>query len=295
MVENPRRLLERYGLHPRRSLGQNFLIAPHVPEKIAASADIAPSDTVVEIGAGVGTLTAALAALAGRVIAVETDSNLLDVLRDEFGSASNVELVHGDILAVDPAALLDVPVPQAAPPLWGSRLDHYLVVANLPYYITAAVLRHILEASVRPKRLIVTVQREVAERMVAVPGDMSLLSVSVQFYGQPRILFRLKRGSFYPAPAVDSAVVRLDVYDTSPVESCDVAMFFRVVSAGFAQKRKQLHNSLAATLALPTAVVNSALEVAGVDPSLRAQSLSINAWGRVVCALTPYINSTCGF
>ncbi len=289
MSENPRRLLERYGLHPRRSLGQNFLVAPHAPEKIAAGAEIGPGDTVLEIGAGVGTLTAALAIHAQRVIAVETDGQLFDVLRDLFGASSNIELVHGDILTLDPAILLHVAGLTAPQPLWGLRLEHYLVVANLPYYITAAVVRHILEASVRPARLIVTVQREVAERMVAAPGEMSLLSVSVQFYGKPRILFSLKRGSFHPAPAVDSAVVRVDLYEAPPVADCDVALFFRVVSAGFAQRRKQLHNSLAAVLALPSTAVSAALSAAGIDPALRAETLSIQAWGQVVHAMAPLL------
>jgi len=291
MAENPRRLLERYGLHPRRSLGQNFLVAPHAPEKIALGAEIGPEDTVLEVGAGVGTLTEALAARAGHVIAVETDGQLLDVLRDLFGASSNVELVHGDILKLDPATLLKTATPAASLPLWGARLEHYLVVANLPYYITAAVLRHLLEASVRPARLIVTVQREVAERMVAAPGNMSLLGVSIQFYGKPQILFSLKRGSFHPAPAVDSAVVRVDLYATPPVGDCDVAQFFRVVSAGFAQRRKQLHNSLAATLDLPSAAVSAALSAAAIDPTIRAEELSIQAWGQVSRALLPLLPS----
>ena len=291
MAENPRELLERYGLRPRRSLGQNFLVAPQIPERIAAGAEVGPEDTVLEVGAGVGTLTVALAARAGRVIAVETDGQLLDVLRDVFGAAPTVELVHGDMLTLDPAALLGVAPPGAAPALWGPRLEHYLVVANLPYYITAAVIRHLLEATVRPARLVVTVQREVAERMVAAPGELSLLGVSVQFYGKPRILFSLKRGAFFPAPAVDSAVVRLDLYETPPVTDCAVPLFFQVVRAGFAQKRKQLHNSLAATLALSPAAVSAALAAVEVDPTLRAETLSLEMWGRVARALAPLLNS----
>lgn len=296
MVENPRRLLERYGLRPRRSLGQNFLVTPQVPERIAAGADVGPEDTVLEIGAGVGTLTTALAARAGRVIAVETDGQLVDVLRDVLGALPNLEIVHGDILTLDPAALLDAPLPAAALalPLWGPRLEHYLVVANLPYYITAAVMRHLLEASLRPARLVVTVQREVAERMTAQPGDLSLLGVSVQFYGKPRILFHLKRGAFYPPPAVESSVVRVDLYDALPVSIPDVASFFRVVSAGFAQRRKQLHNSLAAILQLPSGDVCAALIAAGIDPALRAEALSIEAWGQVVRAIAPLLEVAAG-
>lgn len=292
MVENPRRLLARYGLHPRRSLGQNFLIAPQVPERIVAGAEVGPADTVLEIGAGVGTLTAALAAHAGRVVAVETDGQLVDVLRDVLGTLPNLEIVHGDILTLDLATLVGAPAESCCSmPLWGQRLEHYLVVANLPYYITAAVLRHVFESPIRPARLVVTVQREVAERMTAQPGDLSLLGVSVQFYGQPRILFHLKAGAFYPPPAVDSAVVRVDLYATPPVAVSDVALFFRVVSAGFAQRRKQLRNTLAAALQLAPADVAAALTAAGVDPMLRAEALSIEAWGRVTQALTPLLQT----
>lgn len=293
MVENPRRLLERYGLHPRRSLGQNFLVAPQAPERIAAGAEVGPEDTVLEIGAGVGTLTAALTARAGRVVAVETDGQLVDVLRDVLGATPNLEIIHGDILTLDPTPLVAAS-PQTAPllPLWGRRLEHYLVVANLPYYITAAVMRHLLEAAVRPARLVVTVQREVAERMTAQPGDLSLLGVSVQFYGKPRILFHLKPGAFHPPPAVDSAVVRVDLYDAPPVPVSDVALFFRVVSAGFAQRRKQLRNTLAATLQLAPMEVAAALTAANIDPVLRAEMLSVVQWGLVTNALAPLLEAS---
>ncbi|HOT91622.1 MAG TPA: 16S rRNA (adenine(1518)-N(6)/adenine(1519)-N(6))-dimethyltransferase RsmA [Anaerolineae bacterium] len=285
MTNDPRALLRHYGLAPRKSLGQNFLVDPAAPARIAALAELTPADTVIEVGAGLGTLTAALAARAGRVIAVETDPHLVAILHQELAAFDNVTIVHGDILDLDPAALLNVP-PAPLMPLWGTRLPHYHVVANLPYYITAAVLRHLLEATVRPAGMVVTVQREVAERMIAVPDEMSVLAVSVQFYGKPRIGLRLKRGAFFPPPDVESAVVRLDLYATPPIPVTDVAHFFRVVRAGFAQRRKQLRNTLAATLALPVTDVVAALERVGVDATRRAETLTLEEWGQVAGALS---------
>ncbi|HOU11681.1 MAG TPA: 16S rRNA (adenine(1518)-N(6)/adenine(1519)-N(6))-dimethyltransferase RsmA [Anaerolineae bacterium] len=286
MTDDPRALLRHYGLTPRKSLGQNFLVEPTAPARIAALAELTPSDTVIEVGAGLGTLTAALAARAGRVIAVETDPHLVSILPQALAAFDNVAIVHGDILDLDPAVLLDVP-PAPVMPLWGTRLPHYHVVANLPYYITAAVMRHLLEATVRPARMVVTVQREVAARMVAVPDEMSVLAVSVQFYGQPRVGMRLKRGAFFPPPDVESAVVRVDLHDTPPVPVTDVAEFFRVVRAGFAQRRKQLRNTLAASLHLPAEDVVAALANVGVDATRRAETLTLAEWGRVTEALYP--------
>lgn len=286
MSDDPRTLLKRYGLAPRKALGQNFLSDPALLARIAAGADSGAEDTVLEIGAGLGALTQELARRAGQVIAVETDPHLVDVLRDTLSGWPNVRLVHGDILTLEIPDLLGIE-PPAAPPLWGTRLPHYHVVANLPYYITAAVLRHLLEAPLRPARLVVTVQREVAERLVAAPGEMSLLSVSAQFYGVPRVLFRIKPGAFFPPPQVESAVVRLDTYPDPPVPVGDVAWFFTVVRAGFAQKRKQLRNTLASALAMPVAQVEAALHNAGLDPTRRAETLTLAEWGRLAQALAP--------
>lgn len=287
MTVDPRALLRHYGLAPRRALGQNFLVDPAAPARIAAQATLTRDDTVLEVGAGLGTLTAALAAQARRVIAVETDPHLVAILHQELVAFENVTIVHGDILDLDPATLLNA---YSAPsmPLWGTRLPHYHVVANLPYYITAAVIRHLLEAAVRPARVVVTVQREVAERIVAIPDAMSVLAVSVQFYGQPRIGMRLKRGAFFPAPDVESSVVCIDLHETPPVPVTDIAEFFRVVRAGFAQRRKQLRNTLAASLRLSPEDVVAALASVGVDATRRAETLTLEEWGRVTGALYPH-------
>jgi 16S rRNA (adenine1518-N6/adenine1519-N6)-dimethyltransferase len=268
-----RDLLDKYNLRPRKGLGQHFLADPNILRKIVAAAELSPETVVLEIGPGLGTLTRQLVGSAGRVVAVELDEAMIGVLREELGHLSNLELVRGDILQLDPAQLIR-----------GSRsLDlasplEYVVVANLPYYITSAAMRHLLEADPPPTLLVLTVQREVALRIVARPGDMSLLAVSVQFYGQPRIVARIPAGAFVPPPQVDSAVVRIDTFPTPPIDVADIQAFFRVVRAGFGQKRKQLKNALAAGLGLPAAEVSAALTRAGVDPRRRAQTLSLDEW-----------------
>lgn len=271
---DPRTLLRQWGIRPSKGLGQNFLVDQAALEKIVAAAELAPGDVVLEIGAGLGALTERLARNAGRVVAVELDERMKGVLRETLSGLDNVALVQGDILALDPTELV-------------RPATRYKVVANLPYYITSAVLRHLLEASLRPQRMVVTVQREVAERIVAGPGEMSLTAVSVQFYGQPKLLFRIKPGSFFPSPGVESAVVRVDMYDTPPVDIEDADAFFRIVKAGFAQRRKQLRNTLASGLHLPPEEVAARLRETGVDPKRRAQTLSLEEWARVAQALAP--------
>ncbi len=268
-----RRLLEQWDLRPSKGLGQNFLINPAVLEKIVAAAELTPDDVVLEIGAGLGAMTELLARDAGHVVAVELDQRLIPVLQDVLSGLDNVTLVQGDILALDPVALV------------GGLDLQYQVVANLPYYITSAVLRHLLEASLKPQRIVITVQREVAERIVAKPGKMSLLAVSVQFYGRPQLLFRIKPGSFYPSPEVESAVVRVDVHEKpiAPVEETDA--FFRVVRAGFSPRRKQLRNTLSAGLRRAPTEVATKLEKVGVDPRRRAETLGLQEWVRVARVL----------
>jgi len=271
---NARRLLKEFDIQPKKSLGQNFLTDQRALERIVEAAELTPEDIVLEIGPGLGALTRLLAERAGRVIAVELDQRLVEVLRQTATTKAdlpNVEIIHGDILEMTPADLVRQ-----------HRADlQYKVVANLPYYITSAILRHLLTAEVRPKLIVVTVQLEVARRIIADPGDMSLLAVSVQFYGRPRIVARIKAGSFYPSPQVDSAVIRIDLDDQLVIEENDADSFFDVVRAGFAQRRKQLRNALSAELNLPTSEVIQALSRAGVNPKRRGQTLSIKEWVRV--------------
>jgi 16S rRNA (adenine1518-N6/adenine1519-N6)-dimethyltransferase len=275
-----RTLLARWDLRPSKGLGQNFLVDRTALDKIVAAAELTHDDIVLEVGAGLGTLTKRLARGAGHVVAVELDQRLMPVLQSVLADLHNVTLIQGDILALDPATLIGAASGQRA-----ASSIQYKVVANLPYYITSAVLRHLLEASLKPQRLVLTVQREVAERLVAKPGHMSLLAVSVQFYGRPQLLFRVRPGSFYPAPGVESAVVRVDLHATPPVPIEDTGAFFRVVRAGFAQRRKQLRNALAAGLRRSPEEVAAKLREAGVDPRRRAQTLSLEEWASVAYVL----------
>lgn len=269
-MTNPKTLLERYGLEPKKGLGQNFLHDPNTLEKIVAAAELQPGDTALEIGPGTGTLTEVLARNAARVIAVEIDDQLAPILRERLAPYDNVEVVFRDILQTDVPALV------------GER--EFVVVANVPYYITSAIIRHLLEAPRRPKRIVLTVQLEVAERLLAKPGDMSLLAVSAQYYGKPSLVMRIKAGAFWPRPDVDSAAVRLDVYDKPAVDVPDDATFFRVVRAGFSQKRKQLKNSLSADLHLSGDATSAWLESAGIDPRRRAETLTLEEWAALARA-----------
>jgi 16S rRNA (adenine1518-N6/adenine1519-N6)-dimethyltransferase len=261
---NPKQLLEQFQLLPKKSLGQNFLHDPNALEKIIATAELMPEDTVLEIGPGTGELTERLALSARHVIAVEIDSRLEPILSARLSPYDNVTVLYQDILETNVLALV--------------KDEPFVVVANVPYYITSAILRHLLEAPRRPRRLVLTMQLEVAERLIAKPGDLSLLGVSAQFYARSQIATRLKPGVFWPRPDVDSAVVRMDTYAVPPVDVPDERSFFRVVRAGFGQKRKQLKNSIGDGLHLSAGAASGLLESAGIDPRRRAETLSLEEW-----------------
>jgi 16S rRNA (adenine1518-N6/adenine1519-N6)-dimethyltransferase len=275
-----RALLDTHGLRPKKSLGQNFLVNENLLKAIVRAADVQPTDCVIEVGPGVGTLTHQLALAAECVIAVELDQDMVAILRETLAEHHNVTIVHDDILKVDIAKILNPksqpPTSSLQPPASNLQLPPYKVVANLPYYITSAVIRKFLDGTHKPTALVLMTQHEVAQRIMAQPGDMSLLAVSVQFYARPALVMKLSAGAFYPAPQVDSAVIRLDVRATQP--DVDVEKFFRVVQAGFSQKRKQLRNSLAAGLNIATTESEALLQRAGIDMQRRAQTLTIEEW-----------------
>jgi 16S rRNA (adenine1518-N6/adenine1519-N6)-dimethyltransferase len=258
-------------IRPRKSLGQHFLTDRRVLQRILAAAALSPADTVIEVGAGKGVLTRALAAAAGRVIAVEIDEGLCAHLRHRLAAYPNVEPVCGDILSLPPNELLARG--QASPP--------YVVVANLPYYIASAVLRHFLESAQPPARMTVMVQAEVGQSIAASPGRMSLLSVGVQFYSQAKVLFYVPPRAFQPPPKVRSAVIRLDVRPEPAVAVDDRRAFFQLVQAGFAAPRKQLRNALALGLGIDLPSARSLLDRADIDASRRAQTLSLDEWGQL--------------
>jgi 16S rRNA (adenine1518-N6/adenine1519-N6)-dimethyltransferase len=261
-----RHTLERLGVEPKKSLGQNFMVQPAVLERMADAADLSPADTVLEVGAGLGALTEALAGRARRVVALEIDGRFIPALEERFANRPHVEIVQADALEADLAALL------------GEDAADYKVVANLPYYVTTAILRRLLESDAPPRLLVLTMQREVAERITARPGAMSLLAVSVQVYGAARVVSRLKPGVFYPRPGVESAIVRIDPHPEPPLAPDERERFFRIVRAGFGQPRKQLKNSLAAGLHVDGERVVNWLQTTGIDPRRRAETLSVGEW-----------------
>ena len=282
--------LATLGIHPKKGLGQNFLIDPTHRARIVAAADLTLDDIVLEVGPGPGVLTELIAQQAGRVVAVELDDRLIPLLRERFADQLHVVIVHGDILEVDVGALMlearswKLAVDDQGQPS-ASSIQHpasgYKVIANLPYYITSTAIRHLLESVPPPELLVLTVQREVAERMVASPPEMSLLALGVQFYATAHIVERIPAGAFYPRPKVDSAVVRL-AYRSEPVVSgVTVEAFFRVAHAGFSQPRKQLRNSLASGLAAPPTAAEVWLVSAGIAPQRRAETLTLQEWGRL--------------
>jgi len=228
---------------------------------------------VLEVGPGLGALTDELARRALRVVAVEIDRDLVAGLRERFAPTSRVAIIEGDVLASTPGELLRD----------GGAAAPYVVVANLPYNIAAPVLRRFLEGDVRPRRLVVMVQFEVAEAIVARPGAMSLIGVATQVYGDARIVMRVAPGAFSPPPSVQSAVVRIDVLP-SPRVDVPLDAFFRIVRAGFGNPRKQLRNSLSFGLHVKQAVVDEVMRCAGVDVTMRPQVLSIDDWASITRA-----------
>jgi 16S rRNA (adenine1518-N6/adenine1519-N6)-dimethyltransferase len=267
---NASALLKLHGLRADKKLGQNFLQDIFALEAIAATAGIQPSDTVLEIGPGLGSLTRYLAVAARRVVAVELDADLILPLEAVTKPYDNIQIIHGDILKIAPKEL----VSEAG----------YLVVANIPYYITSAIIRHLLENEPKPRRIVLTVQKEVAERICAVPGDMSLLALSVQVYGEPRIANHIPAGAFFPPPKVDSAVLGIDIYPSPKIQPALLDTFFKLIKAGFSQKRKTLRNSLSSGLHISPLEAQVLLKKANIDPMRRAETLSIEEW-QALCSL----------
>jgi len=261
-----REALSALGVRSSRRLGQNFLVEPAVLLRILETAQVQPEEAVLEVGPGLGVLTGELLRRAGRVVAVEIDRRLCAWLRRRFAHAPHFTLVENDILKVAPGELMG-----QAP---------YLVVANLPYAITSAALRHLLEAHPRPTRLVVMVQWEVGRRIAATPPEMSLLALSVQYYARPEVVARVPAGAFFPIPQVDSAVVRLEV-SPQPRLSLPPEAFFRLVRAAFAHPRQQIGKTLASGLGRPREEVAAALEEVGIDPRRRPETLALEEWEAV--------------
>lgn len=262
---NPLPLLKAFRLRPQKDLGQNFLVDENILSRMVECAELAPTAQVLEIGAGLGSLTYFLAQAAWQVTAVEIDPDLLAIARHTTGHCENVNLIQGDILQIDMSSL--------------HLTDGFIVVANIPYYITSAIIRKMLNNPEKPARMVLTIQEEVAHRICAKAGEMSLLALSVQVFGDARIVLKIPAEAFYPSPKVDSVTLRVDLFQQPLIAEEKLDTFFRLTKAGFSQKRKMLRNTLSAGLHLPREQVDTLLTQAAIDPQRRAQTLSMQEWG----------------
>jgi len=282
-----RSLLRRHSVRPRKGMGQHFLVSRDILEAIAAAASLQPDDLVVEVGPGMGALTQVIAGQAGQILAVELDQELVPKLQEILAPHQNVRIVQGDILQLDlerELAAMPGPAAPAGSPssvVSATPAPRYKVVANLPYYITTPILRYFFAQRFRPSIIVVTVQEEVGRRMTADPPEMNFLAVLVQFHGQPRIVQRIAPGAFYPPPKVGSAVVHIAMRETLPLDERQAQRFLRLVSGGFSQPRKQVHNPLAQTCGLSRAEIVGILRENGIDEKRRAETLSLEEWLRL--------------
>lgn len=268
-------LLTYYNVSASKQLGQHFLIDREALTDMVAAAEVGKSDYVVEIGPGFGVLTFPLAEVAGRVLAIETDKRILEILQALGSGLANLEVLPTSILKLSSGYLYEKFAAWAK--VKGGK-GHYKIVANLPYYITSSIIKLLLEGEKKPELICVMVQKEVAERITAAPGEMSVLAVSVQVYGEASIVRYVSRKSFWPSPEVESAILKVIPYTKSPYEIDDMKGFFRIIKAGFGEKRKQLHNSLSGGLRLEPSEVDECLLACGIDPKERPQDLSIHQW-----------------
>ena len=262
-------ILEKHGFTFSKALGQNFLINPEVCPEMARQAVTGENDGVIEIGAGVGVLTAELCKRAKKVVSIELDKSLLPVLDETLKEFDNYEVVNEDILNVDLHKLIREKF---------SDCENVSVCANLPYYITSPVIMKLLEDKLPVKQIIVMVQREAADRLTAPVGsrESGAITVAVNYYAEAEKLFNVSKGSFVPSPKVDSAVIRLTVYEKPPIETKDEELFFKTVKAMFMQRRKTALNSVSAGLGVPKDAVARALEMTGLDINIRAEKLTLS-------------------
>ncbi len=274
LLVETKQLLKQAGLHARKGLGQHFLVDGAYLKQMLLAAELREGENVIEVGPGLGVLTCALAERNVQVLSIEKDEQLAILLQTNLKSYRNVTIINQDILEVDLQAILN---PGKDP---DKRTVRYKVVANLPYYITSPVLRFFLEATYKPDCMVVMVQKEVARQITAKAGDMSLLSVGIQVYGEPKIIKYVPARSFYPPPEVDSAILHISVYD-KPVVDAELSSFFTMVRAGFSAARKQIVNPLAHGLGMPKQDTLLMLGRAGINPQRRAETLTIAEWERL--------------
>ncbi|MDP3792905.1 MAG: 16S rRNA (adenine(1518)-N(6)/adenine(1519)-N(6))-dimethyltransferase RsmA [bacterium] len=263
-------------IKPKKSLGQNWLINPRILDKIISAAEIDKNDTILEVGPGTGNLTKKLAEKAGRVLAIEKDHRLIPVLKETFENYPNIEIIEADVL--------DTKMPFV---IQRASLYNYKIVANIPYYITSNLLRKIFEVWPTPKLIVLTIQKEVAQRIIAKPPHMNLLAFSIQYYADPEIVGYVSKNNFRPVPKVDSAIIRLRPsyhgHHRSCDGSCDGAhgnnkQLFKLIKAGFSGKRKQLASNLSKQFKIPKEKIVEIFEKLNLTPTIRAENLSLEQW-----------------
>jgi 16S rRNA (adenine1518-N6/adenine1519-N6)-dimethyltransferase len=263
-IPNVRNLLRHYDIRPIKRLGQNFLVDQHALRKIIQAANLQKDETILEVGAGLGSLTQLLAQSVKEVMAIEFDKRLIPALRAVLQNSQNVRIIEADVLKLDIEELVN--------------RSAYSVVANIPYYLTSALIRKLLEVPNRAERIVLTIQREVAERILAPPGKYGLLTLSVRMYGDPHIAGIIPASAFYPKPKVESAILSIQLQTSPRVHDELIPIVFKLAKAGFGQKRKQLRNSLSSGLGMNTEVVEQTLLSVGIDPKRRPQELSLEEW-----------------
>jgi 16S rRNA (adenine1518-N6/adenine1519-N6)-dimethyltransferase len=258
-------ILRKYQTFPIKRLGQNFLIDKNVLRKIAGTAELSKRDVVLEVGPGIGNLTIELAKRVKKVIAVEKDERMVEILKENLKDFRNVEIVEGDIREMIFAIVKKI-------------AKDYKVVANIPYYLTSYLIRNLLELKKKPKLIVLMVQKEVAQRICAKPPKMNLLAVSVQVYGKPKIISFVSKNCFWPRPKVDSAIIKIE---PKKEDLIDKDLFFEIVKAGFSQPRKQLINNLSKKLKKKKEIIKKFLSEAKILPTKRAGALSIEDWKKL--------------
>lgn len=276
-------IIEKHGFRFSKSLGQNFLIDGNIIDRIIDGANIKADDGIIEVGPGIGTLTQKLCESAGKVVAIELDNNLLPILEETLGGYSNFEVVHGDVLKVDLNKIIEEKL----------EARKVKVVANLPYYITTPIIMKLLEENIKIDKIVVMVQKEVALRMKANPGnkDYGALSIAVQYYSKPEIIVDVPKNVFMPRPNVDSAVIMLDVYHEPIIKVKDEKLFFKVVKAAFGKRRKTLLNALTSGIELKKEEIEVVLERSGIDPVRRGETLSITEFARIADEIYTELNN----
>jgi 16S rRNA (adenine1518-N6/adenine1519-N6)-dimethyltransferase len=260
-------ILKNNSVHPKKGLGQNFLVQIGIIEKLVKAADIRAGETILEIGPGTGNLTAELAKTGNNLVAVEKDAAMVEILKEKFAGTKNVRILNGDALAFDIASV--------KPP--------YKIAANLPFYLTAPLIRKFLEDANPPVSLTVIVQKEVAQRIATAPPKMNLLAVSVQLYAAPKIISYVSRGCFWPAPKVDCAILQIipHIKEGERIDNKFIDRFFQTVKAGFSQPRKQLANNLAKGLDLEKEKTAAWLIQNSIEPRQRPETLSVDDWKKL--------------